>query len=137
MWLHNSLRGAVGLGLAILVADLLSVQHAFWVALATLSVLRSSALNTGQNIVRAVLGTTVGFIIGGGIVALVGTNTAVLWVLLPFAVLLAGLGTDDGLVRRGPGRLHADPADPLQPPGPRGLADRPGADRGHRAWAGR
>ncbi|HEY6523528.1 MAG TPA: FUSC family protein [Solirubrobacteraceae bacterium] len=91
VWLHNSLRGAVGLGLAILVADLLSVQHAFWVALATLSVLRSSALNTGQNIVRAVLGTTVGFIIGGGIVALVGTNTAVLWVVLPFAVLLAGL----------------------------------------------
>ena len=44
---------------AVLVADLLSVQHAFWVALATLAVLRSSALNTGQNIVRAVLGTTV------------------------------------------------------------------------------
>ena len=91
VWLHNSIRGAVGLGLAVLVADLLSVQHAFWVALATLAVLRSSALNTGQNIVRAVLGTTVGFIIGGGIVALVGTNTAVLWALLPFAVLLAGL----------------------------------------------
>ena len=83
--------GAVGLGLAVLVADLLAVQHAFWVALATLSVLRSSALNTGQNIVRAVLGTTIGFVIGGGIVALVGTNTALLWVLLPFAVLLAGL----------------------------------------------
>ncbi|HEY1569030.1 MAG TPA: FUSC family protein [Solirubrobacteraceae bacterium] len=91
VWLHNSIRGAVGLGLAVLVADLLSVQHAFWVALATLAVLRSSALNTGQNIVRAVLGTTVGFVIGGGIVALVGTNTAVLWALLPFAVLFAGL----------------------------------------------
>ena len=53
--------------------------------------LRSSALNTGQNIVRAVLGTTIGLVIGGGIVALVGTNTALLWVLLPFAVLFAGL----------------------------------------------
>ncbi len=91
VWLHNSLRGAAGLGLAVLIADLLAVQHSFWVALATLSVLRSSALNTGQNIVRAVLGTTVGLVIGGGIVALVGTNTALLWVLLPFAVLLAGL----------------------------------------------
>jgi hypothetical protein len=91
VWLRNSLRGALGLGLAVLVADLLSVQHAFWVALATLAVLRSSALSTGQNIVRAVVGTTVGFVIGGGIVALVGTNTAVLWALLPFAVLLAGL----------------------------------------------
>ncbi|MGZ4167391.1 MAG: FUSC family protein [Solirubrobacteraceae bacterium] len=91
VWLQNSLRGAVGLGLAVLVADLLSVQHAFWVAFATLSVLRSSALSTGQNLARAVVGTTVGFVIGGGIVALVGTNTAVLWVLLPFVVLLAGL----------------------------------------------
>jgi uncharacterized membrane protein YccC len=91
VWLHNSVRGAVGLGTAVLVADLLAVQHSFWVALATISVLRSSALNTGQNIVRAVLGTTVGLVIGGAIVALVGTNTALLWVLLPFAVLLAGL----------------------------------------------
>jgi uncharacterized membrane protein YccC len=91
VWLHNSLRGGAGLGLAVLVADLFAVQHSFWVALATLSVLRSSALGTGQNIARAVLGTTVGLLIGGGIVALVGTNTAVLWVILPFAVLLAGL----------------------------------------------
>ncbi len=91
VWLHNSIRGAAGLGLAVLVGDLLAVQHSFWVALATISVLRSSALNTGQNIVRAVLGTTIGLVIGGGIVALVGTNTALLWVLLPFAVLLAGL----------------------------------------------
>ncbi|HXD67274.1 MAG TPA: FUSC family protein [Solirubrobacteraceae bacterium] len=91
VWLHNSIRGAVGLGLAILVADLLTVQHAFWVAFATLAVLRSSALNTGQNIVRAVVGTTIGFVIGGAIVSLVGTNTTVLWVLLPFVVLLAGL----------------------------------------------
>jgi hypothetical protein len=91
VWLHNSLRGAAGLGLAVLVADLLAVQHSFWVALATFSVLRSSALNTGQNIVRAVLGTSIGLVIGGALVALVGTNTAVLWMLLPFAVLLAGL----------------------------------------------
>ena len=91
LWLHNSLRGAAGLGLAVLVADLLTVQHAFWVAFATLSVLRSSALGTGENLARAVIGTTVGFVVGGAIVAVVGTTTAVLWGLLPFVVLLAGL----------------------------------------------
>jgi fusaric acid resistance family protein len=91
LWLHNSIRGAIGLGLAVLVADMLTVQHAFWVAFATLSVLRSSALGTGQNIVRALVGTAVGFVIGGAIVVLVGTNTALLWSLLPFCVLLAGL----------------------------------------------
>jgi hypothetical protein len=91
VWLRNSLRGAVALALAVLVADLTGVQHAFWVVFGTLSVLRSNALSTGDNIVRALLGTTAGFIIGGALVSVIGTNTTVLWVLLPFAVLLAGL----------------------------------------------
>jgi len=91
IWLHNSLRGTVALGLAVLVADLSSVQHGFWVVFGTLSVLRSNALSTGQNIVGALLGTTAGFVVGGALVYLIGTNTAVLWVLLPVAVLFAGL----------------------------------------------
>jgi Fusaric acid resistance protein-like len=89
--LHNSLRGAAGLGLAVLVADLSGVQHAFWVVFGTLSVLRSNALSTGQNIVRGMLGTTAGFVVGAVLVAAIGTNTGVLWALLPIAVLLAGL----------------------------------------------
>ncbi|MGP0048118.1 MAG: FUSC family protein [Solirubrobacteraceae bacterium] len=91
VWLHNSLRGAAALGLAVLVADLSSVQHGFWVAFGTLSVLRTNALNTGQNVVRALLGTTVGFVVGGVLVYAIGTDTTVLWVLLPIAILLAGL----------------------------------------------
>ena len=53
VWLHNSLRGAAGLGLAVLAARLTGVQHSFWVVLGALSVLRSNALNTGQDAVRA------------------------------------------------------------------------------------
>ena len=90
-WLHNSMRAAAGLTLAVLVADLLSVQHGFWVVLGALSVLRSNALSTGQSVFRGIGGTTLGFIIGGALVALIGTNTTVLWVILPFAVLVAGL----------------------------------------------
>jgi uncharacterized membrane protein YccC len=89
-WLHNSLRGAAALALAVLVADVLSVQHGFWVVFGTLAVLRTNALATGQNMVRALVGTTLGFVVGGVIVYLVGTNTTVLWVLLPIVVLLAG-----------------------------------------------
>src|SRR6185437_2896567 len=37
VWLHNSLRGAAGLGLAVLAARLTGVQHAFWVVLGALS----------------------------------------------------------------------------------------------------
>lgn len=91
LWLQNSVRGATALGLAVLVADLSTVQHGFWVAFGTLSVLRSNALSTGQNIVRALAGTTIGFIVGGALVYLIGTNTNVLWALLPIAVLTAGL----------------------------------------------
>jgi hypothetical protein len=88
--LHNSVRGGAGLALAVLVAHLTGVQHAFWVVFGTLSVLRSNALNTGQNVLRLLLGTTVGFVIGAGLVAIIGTNTTLLWLLLPVAVLLAG-----------------------------------------------
>jgi uncharacterized membrane protein YccC len=91
LWLQNSVRGAVGLALAVLVAELSGVQHAFWVVLGTLSVLRSNALSTGENVIRGLLGTLSGFVAGAALVAAIGTNTTVLWILLPPAVLLAGL----------------------------------------------
>ncbi len=91
LWLHNSLRGAVALGLAVLVANLSGVQHGFWVVFGTLSVLRSNALSTGQSLVRALAGTAVGFLVGGVLVYLSGTDSTVLWILLPFAILFAGL----------------------------------------------
>ncbi|MCW2549390.1 MAG: hypothetical protein JWN96_3850 [Mycobacterium sp.] len=91
VWLHNSVRGAVGLGLAVLVANLSGVQHSFWVVLGTLSVLRSNALNTGQNALRGLLGTVIGFVIGGLLVEAIGTNDTLLWFLLPVAILFAGV----------------------------------------------
>jgi uncharacterized membrane protein YccC len=91
VWLHNSVRGAVALGLAVLVAKLTGVQHAFWVVFGTLSVLRSNALSIGQNALRGLAGTLVGFVVGAAIVVAIGTNTTVLWLLLPPAILLAGL----------------------------------------------
>ena len=91
VWLHNSLRGAAGLGLAVLAARLTGVQHSFWVVLGALSVLRSNALSTGQDAVRALLGTVAGFIVGAALLVGIGTNTTLLWFLLPLAVFLAGV----------------------------------------------
>lgn len=91
VWMHNSVRGAIGLGIAVALANVTSVQHSFWVLLGTLSVLRSNALNTGQNALRAVAGTVAGSILGAGLLALVGHNGNVLWVLLPIAILIAGI----------------------------------------------
>ena len=91
VWLHNSVRGAIALGLAVLVADLTGVQHSFWVVLGTLTVLRSNALSTGQNVLRGLAGNVVGFVIGGALILAIGTNDTALWFLFPLAVLLAGL----------------------------------------------
>jgi uncharacterized membrane protein YccC len=91
VWLHNSVRGAAGLGLAVLVANLTGVQHSFWVVLGTLSVLRSNALSTGQNVLRGLLGTAVGFALGALLLIPIGNDTTVLWWLLPPAILLAGV----------------------------------------------
>jgi hypothetical protein len=66
------------------------VQHSFWVVLGTLSVLRSNALSTGQSVVRGLAGTAAGVVVGGAIVALIGSNTTLLWILLPVSVLVAG-----------------------------------------------
>ncbi len=91
VWLHNSVRGAVGLALAVLVASETGVQHSFWVVLGTLSVLRSNALNTGQNVLRGLLGTVAGSVIGALLLAAIGTNATLLWLLLPPVILLAGI----------------------------------------------
>ncbi|MFI0900895.1 FUSC family protein [Streptomyces sp. NPDC020983] len=91
VWLHNSVRGAAGLALAVAVTDVASVQHSFWAVLGALSVLRSNALNTGQNAVRGLAGTVAGSIAGAGLLQLIGHDSVLLWYLLPVAVLLAGI----------------------------------------------
>ncbi|HEX6714550.1 MAG TPA: FUSC family protein, partial [Thermoleophilaceae bacterium] len=91
IWLQNSVRAGAGLGAAVWVARITGVDHGFWVVLGTLSVLRSNALNTGQTVVRALMGTFAGFIIGAVLVSLVGTDTTLLWLLLPVAVFFASL----------------------------------------------
>jgi uncharacterized membrane protein YccC len=89
VWLRNSLRGAAGLTLAVLVGKLTNLQDGFWIVLGTMSVLRSNALTTSATIARALLGTLAGILAGGLIVAVVGADRGVLWAVLPFAVLLA------------------------------------------------
>jgi len=65
------------------------VQHAFWVVLGTLSVLRTSASATGSTAWRGLAGTVVGFVIGAALLVGIGTNHSVLWAVFPIAVLIA------------------------------------------------
>ncbi|ABW09725.1 conserved hypothetical protein [Parafrankia sp. EAN1pec] len=88
VWFRNSVRGSLGLTTAVIIAQAAGLQHGFWVVLGTLSVLRSNAMATGSAAVRALAGTGVGIVVGGLFVVAVGTHTAVLWAVLPLAVLL-------------------------------------------------
>ncbi len=91
VWFRNALRGAAGLALAVGVVEVTDVEHGFWVVLGTLSVLRSNALGTGSTALRAIGGTTVGFVVGSAIMVGVGSHTVLLWALLPVAVLVSGV----------------------------------------------
>ena len=91
VWLHNSLRAATALGLAVLLIQVVRIDHAFWVVFGTIAILRSSALSTGQDAVRALAGTAIGLAVGGTLTLLLGTDTTAYWIALPPAVLFAGL----------------------------------------------
>ena len=89
VWFRNSIRGAAGLAVAVYIAQRSGLQHAFWVVLGTLSVLRSNALGTGRSVVSALAGTAVGIVIGSAIILALGASDPVLWGVLPVAVLVA------------------------------------------------
>ncbi|MFB6716841.1 FUSC family protein [Streptomyces sp. NPDC056358] len=89
VWFLNSLRAAVALAAAVAVADASGVQHAFWVVLGTLSVLRTSAAATGSTALRALGGTVVGFVVGAALLIGIGTHPGALWAVFPVAVLVA------------------------------------------------
>ncbi len=91
VWFRNSLRGAAALAAAVAVVEATNVQHGFWVVLGTLSVLRSNAIGTGATALRAMAGTAAGVALGALVLQLLGHHLSLLWVVLPFAVLLAGV----------------------------------------------
>ncbi len=92
-----AVRAAVGLAAAVGIAKAFDLDHAFWVVLGTLSVLRSNALGTGVTGLQAVLGTALGFAIATVVVVVVGGDTTWLWIALPVTVFLAAYT---------PGALH-------------------------------
>ena len=87
-WLREAVRYGLALGIAIAIALAGNVPHAFWVALGTLSVLRSNALSTGYTVAQSLLGTFIGFLAAAGLVSITSSDWF-LWTLLPIAVFLS------------------------------------------------
>src|SRR3989442_1733184 len=91
--MQNTLRVALGLALAVLVARILGLSHAFWVVLGTLQVLRSTALGTGRTTVQALTGNVIGVVIGGVFAILAGNHPLVMWAALPIPIFGAAYAT--------------------------------------------
>ena len=108
------------------------VQHAFWVVLGTLSVLRSNALSTGQNAIRGLLGTVVGFVIGALLLAAIGTNATAAVGAAPLRHPGRRAGPGHHFLCRRAGRVYPDPRHPVQHRAARRVAGRSDPGRGHR-----
>ncbi len=132
VWLVNSLRIALALGVAVAVADLSSVQHGFWVVLGALSVLRTNAASTRATAFEALRGTTVGVVIGALLLTIIGTSHRGPLDGASDLGLRGGLFAGHSPLRRGPGRLHGDGRAAVQPDRPRGLDRRSCAGGGRR-----
>src|SRR5262249_26764303 len=69
VWFRNSIRGAVGVAIAVYIAHRAGGHHAFWVVVGALSVLRSSALSTSRSIAGVLAGTVLGVALGAALIA--------------------------------------------------------------------
>ncbi len=87
VYFQGALRLALALGAARLLAGVLVLSHGFWVLLATLTLLRTSAAQTRSALRPALLGTVAGAILAGGLLV-VGAQPQVYAALLPFAMLV-------------------------------------------------
>ena len=86
---RNSVRAGAAMGLAVLVAQAVPIQHGFWVALAALLVLHSSAASTSATALQAVVGAVLGFAAAAVILWFFGDSDTALWILLPCSVFFA------------------------------------------------
>ncbi len=89
VWFRNSARAAVSLALALCVAQLGGFEHAFWIVLGALSVLRSNAMGTSRTALESIIGNLLGFAAAALVLVLAGDSTLLLWCVLPVAIFLS------------------------------------------------
>ncbi|UQI44977.1 FUSC family protein [Streptomyces sp. HU2014] len=86
--LQNALRIAVALAAARLLVGGLDLSHGFWVLLATLSMMRTSAADTRATLGPAFVGTLAGAVAAAVLLGLVGDVPAVYAALMPVVILV-------------------------------------------------
>ena len=86
VYFQNAVRLAVGLTVARYLAEALDLSHGFWVLLATLSLMRTSAVATRSALVPAFLGTMAGALLSAALLTAVGDNATVYELVMPLVV---------------------------------------------------
>jgi uncharacterized membrane protein YccC len=65
------------------------VEHSFWVVLGVLPVLNVIPTSAGDTFWKVQVGTVIGFLVGGALVAVTGDHQAWYWLMLPFVTFAA------------------------------------------------
>jgi hypothetical protein len=85
----NAVGTATAMALAILLTRLVKVEHSFWVVLGVLPVLNVTSTLAGDTFWKVQVGTVIGFLFGGALVAVTGDHQAWYWLMLPFITFAA------------------------------------------------
>jgi hypothetical protein len=85
----NAVGTATAMALAILLTRLVKLEHSFWVVLGVLPVLNVTSTSAGDTFWKVQVGTVIGFLVGGALVAVTGDHQAWYWLMLPFVIFAA------------------------------------------------
>lgn len=89
VYFQNAVRLALALAVARTVAGIVSLPHGFWAMLAVLSLTRTTAVQTRATVRPALIGTCLGALAAGGILALAGEASVLYEIALPPLMLFA------------------------------------------------
>jgi uncharacterized membrane protein YccC len=85
----NAVCAGAAMGLAVLIARLLGLQHPFWVVLGVAPVLSMRSIPATCTFWHQQAGTLLGFLVGVLVVASVGAHQAWYWIVLPCVVFVS------------------------------------------------
>ncbi|GJF31789.1 hypothetical protein KNE206_44890 [Kitasatospora sp. NE20-6] len=89
VFLQNAVRTALALAAARLAAGALDLTHGFWVMLATLTLMRTSAADTRTTLRPALTGTALGAVVAAVLLVTAGQRPEVYAAVLPAVMLVA------------------------------------------------
>jgi hypothetical protein len=92
-WLGNAASTGFALGLAVLVAHILHLNHAFWVVLGVLPLLSARGTSPGRTFLYEQAGTVIGFVVGAILVVILGAHQELYWIILPCVIFFAAFAS--------------------------------------------